>query len=114
MGGAAKAFSGIGKKIKKIDPLRGGDVIIEKVGLPTLTGEGGKNVLGMMSPGGAGGEAVAGVQQTPVGTPTTDDARQAADQANILRRRRGRASTMLTGNQGDTSTVNVGTKTLLG
>lgn len=112
MGGAAKAFGSIGKKIKKIDPLRGGDVILEKAGLPTLTGEGDKNVLGMMSP--QTGEAQANTQQAVVGTPTTDEARQAADQANVLRRRRGKASNMLTGGQGDTSTVNVGTKTLLG
>lgn len=113
MGGAAKAFQNIGKKIKKIDPLRGGDVIIEKAGLPTLTGQGDKNILGSF--GGAEANSTEGSQLvTPAGAPTTDEARQAADQANILRRRRGRASTVLTSGQGDTSTVNVGTKTLLG
>lgn len=53
-------------------------------------------------------------QVLPAGTPTEDEARQATDQANALRKRRGRASTILTGSQGDTSTTNVGTKTLLG
>lgn len=51
---------------------------------------------------------------TPAGAPTEDQARQQSEQENVLRKRRGRASTILTGNQGDTSTVNVGTKTLLG
>lgn len=51
---------------------------------------------------------------TPAGTPTEDTARQQSEQENQLRRRRGRASTILTGSQGDNSTVNVGTKTLLG
>lgn len=51
--------------------------------------------------------------QTP-GAPTIDEARQAAEQSDLLRRRRGRAATILTGQTGDTSAVNVGTKTLLG
>lgn len=110
MGGAAKGIGNIVKKIKKVDPLRGGDVLLEKVGLPTLTGTGDKSIFGDQS----GGLAAEGAQLTPAGPPTTDEARQAAEQANVLRRRRGRASTILTGNQGDTSAVNVGTKTLLG
>lgn len=109
MGGAAGGISKIVKKIKKVDPLRGGDKLLEKIGLPTVTGEGGKSLFG-----GAAPEAQEGAQLTPVGTPTTDEARQAAEQSNIQRRRRGRASTILTSGQGDTSTVNVGTKTLLG
>lgn len=59
-------------------------------------------------------EAGRELKTTPAGTPTVDDARQAAEQADLLRRRRGRAATVLTGSSGDTSTVNVGTKTLLG
>lgn len=109
MGGAASSIGKIAKKIKKVDPLRGGDVLLEKVGLPSLTGEGDKGIFGA-----APTEATEGAQLTPVAAPTTDDARQAAEQANIMRRRRGRASTLLTGRSGDTSAVNVGTKTLLG
>ena len=113
MGGAAKTFSKIGKKIKKIDPLRGGDKIIEGLGLPTLTGESDKNVLSSF--GGAEANSTEGAQLvSPAGAPTTDEARKASENANIMRRRRGRASTILTSGQGDTSTVNVGTKTLLG
>lgn len=50
----------------------------------------------------------------PAGPPTVDEARQMSEQESLQRKRRGRASTILTGSQGDTSTTNVGTKTLLG
>lgn len=51
---------------------------------------------------------------TPAGVPTMDEARQVAEKNDQLRRRRGRASTILTGQSGDVANVNVGTKTLLG
>lgn len=38
-------FSMIGKAASKFDPLRGGDRVLESLGLPTLTGEGEKNIL---------------------------------------------------------------------
>lgn len=47
MSGLGKTFSKIGGIIKKVDPLRGGDAILEKIGLPTLTGQGSKNILDM-------------------------------------------------------------------
>lgn len=50
MGGFSKLTSklgGLGKIIQKVDPLRGGDVIAEKIGLPTLTGSGENNILDM-------------------------------------------------------------------
>lgn len=53
-------------------------------------------------------------QLTPAGPPTIDEAREAAERGDLLRRRRGRAATILTSQAGDTSTTNVGTKTLLG
>lgn len=102
----------IGKKLKKLDPLRGGDVLLEKAGLPTFTGEGDKNIMGALSPQAGGSSELKTF--TPAGTPTVDEARMSAEQADLLRRRRGRASTVLTSQSGDTSTVNVGTKTLLG
>lgn len=47
--------------------------------------------------------------------PTLDAAAEASDQANLIRRRRGIASDMLTGSGGAlTPAANVGTKTLLG
>lgn len=51
---------------------------------------------------------------TPAGPPTVDEAREAAERGDLLRKRRGRAATILTSSTGDTSTTNVGTKTLLG
>lgn len=47
MSGLGKVASKIGGIIKKVDPLRGGDAILEKIGLPTLTGQGDKNILDM-------------------------------------------------------------------
>lgn len=43
MGGLKKVI----KAITKVDPLRGGDKLIESAGLPTMTGEGDKNILDM-------------------------------------------------------------------
>lgn len=40
-------FSKLGGTISKLDPLRGGDRILEAVGAPTLTGQGDKNILDM-------------------------------------------------------------------
>ena len=101
----------IGKVLKKVDPLRGGDVLLEKAGLPSFTGEGDKNIFGAMSPQASTSELKT---YTPPGTPTIDEARQASEEADRQRKKRGRASTILTSQRGDTSTVNVGTKTLLG
>lgn len=107
MGGAVGKIT---KVIKKVDPLRGGDKILEAVGLPSFTGEGDKGLFG------AGGEVQGGNQvlTTAAGPETTDEARESAERSGNLRKRRGRAATILTSKGGDTSTVNVGTKTLLG
>lgn len=51
---------------------------------------------------------------TASGAPTEDEARKAAEQSDLLRKRKGRAATILTSQTGDTSTANIGTKTLLG
>lgn len=89
-------FSGFGekwgKKIKKIDPLRGGDVILEKAGIPTMTGKGEKNIMG------ATPEAAPAAEKAAV-MPVADD-----EKATSARRRRlaqqqqqqGRSSTILT------------------
>lgn len=91
-------FSGFGekwgKKIKKIDPLRGGDVILEKAGVPTMTGKGDKNIMG------ATPEKTADpVAEKAAVMPVADD-----DKVTSARRRRlalqqqqqGRSSTILT------------------
>lgn len=104
MGGFNGAtFGGIGKKISKIDPLRGGDKILEMAGVPTLTGQGDKNILGATSE-----------QQTVTvaSAPTTDDAAVADDASRSLARRRGRSSTVLAST--NFNQVSTNSKSLLG
>ena len=63
---------------------------------------------------GGGSSSVQVVQQAE-NPKTTEDAQLAAEQsARELRMRRGRASTILTGQSGDTSNVQTATKALLG
>lgn len=50
----------------------------------------------------------------PPPVPTIDETRQNQDILDRIRRRRGRAATILTGPQGDTSTPLTATKKLLG
>lgn len=92
-------FSGFGEKwgqkIKKIDPLRGGDVILEKAGLPTMTGKGDKNIMGATTPE----KTPEPVAEKAAVMPVADD-----DKVTSARRRRlamqqqqqGRSSTILT------------------
>lgn len=104
MGGLnGDAFGALGKKIKKIDPLRGGDVLLEKAGLPTLTGSGDKNILGSTP------EEVA---PTVLRAPTVDDAVIADDASRSLARRRGRTSTVLSNT--NFNQVSTAGKSLLG
>lgn len=97
------AFGALGKKISKIDPLRGGDKILESVGVPTLTGQGDKNILG------------ATPEATEVSTPsapTIDDAVVADDASRALARRRGRQNTVLSNT--NFNQVSTAGKSLLG
>lgn len=104
MGGLnAAAFGGIGKKISKIDPLRGGDKILEMAGVPTLTGSKEKNILGYTP------DAEAPVVQS---APTIDDAVVAEDASRALARKRGRASTVLANT--NFNQVSTAQKSLLG
>lgn len=50
----------------------------------------------------------------PPPVPTVDDAAKNTQEADLLRRRRGRAASMVNGASGDASTPSVGTKMLLG
>lgn len=104
MGGlSGNTFGGIGKKIKKFDPLRGGDVILEKAGVPTLTGDKEKNILGYTPE----------VEEPNVpSAPTIDDAVIAEDASRSLARRRGRQSTILANT--DFNQVSTSKKSLLG
>lgn len=104
MGGLnGNAFGGIGKKISKLDPLRGGDVILEKAGVPTLTGDKEKNILGYTP------DVEAPAVQS---APTIDDAVVAEDASRALARKRGRQSTVLSST--DFNQVSTSKKSLLG
>ncbi|OWT75446.1 MULTISPECIES: hypothetical protein [unclassified Achromobacter] len=64
MGHIAKKVVDISKSgMKKIDPLRGGDAILEANGIPTFTGEGSANVFDMGRTAQAEAAAAAAAQQ---------------------------------------------------
>lgn len=112
-----------GKKIKKLmnkaidlDPLRGGDVILEGMGLPNLTGEN-TGFLNKAERDKAAAEAMTGSGTSSTVAPTTSsDSVQAAVDAE--RRRRlalsGQNGTILTGASGVLGGANTSQKTLLG
>lgn len=115
-----------GKKIKKLvnkvvdlDPLRGGDVILEGIGLPNLTGEN-TGMLNKADREKAAAEAAAeasGSTVAPSVAPTTSsDSVQAAVDAERKRRlaQSGQNGTILTGASGVLGGANTSNKTLLG
>ena len=115
-----------GKKIKKLvnkvvdlDPLRGGDVILEGLGLPNLTGEN-TGMLNKAEREKAAAEAAAeatGSTTAPSAAPTTSsDSVQAAVDAERRRRlaQSGQSGTILTGAGGLLGGANTSNKTLLG
>ena len=105
------SLGGITKIIKKIDPLRGGDVILDKLGLPNMMGDksGMLNDPAVATPAAAAGSTTA--------APTTaSDSVQAAVEAERKRRlaQSGQGSTILTGSSGVLGNANTSQKTLLG
>ena len=112
-----------GKSIKKLvnkaidlDPLRGGDVILEGLGLPNLTGEQ-TGFLGKADREKAAAEAAAGsVTSTTTAPTTSSDSVQAAVDAERRRRlaQPGQNGTILTGSSGVLGGANTSNKTLLG
>lgn len=113
-----------GKKIKELvnkaidlDPLRGGDVILEGLGLPNLTGEN-TGMLNKAEREKAAAEAAAGsTVASPSSAPTTSsDSVQAAVDAERRRRlaQSGQNGTILTGSTGLLGGANTSNKTLLG
>lgn len=116
-----------GKSIKKLmnkvidlDPLRGGDVILEGLGLPNLTGEN-TGMLGKADREKAAAEAAAEAAGsiTSAGTTaatTSSDSVQAAVEAERKRRlaQSGQNGTILTGSSGVLGNANTSQKTLLG
>ncbi|WP_434569169.1 hypothetical protein [Pseudomonas sp. Z3-8] len=112
-----------GKSIKKLmnkaidlDPLRGGDVILEGMGLPNLTGEN-TGFLNKAERDKAAAEAMTGSTTTSTTAPTTSsDSVQAAIDAERRRRlaQSGQNGTILTGASGVLGNANTSQKTLLG
>lgn len=115
-----------GKNIKKLvnkvvdlDPLRGGDVILEGLGLPNLTGEntGMLNKADREKEAAEAAELAAGSGSAPSNAPTTSsDSVQAAVDAERRRRlaQSGQNGTILTGASGVLGGANTSNKTLLG
>lgn len=98
------------KIIKKVDPLMGGDAILDKVGLPSMFGD----EFGMVKDEAA---IATGSTVAAPDAPTEVDAGVLAARDDEKRRRAaasGQNSTILTGSDGVTTRANVGRKTLLG
>ncbi|MDN6861931.1 MULTISPECIES: hypothetical protein [Pseudomonas] len=114
-----------GKSIKKLmnkaidlDPLRGGDVILEGLGLPNLTGEN-TGMLGKADREKAAAKAAeeaAGSVAGAAAPTTSSDSVQAAVEAERKRRlaQSGQGGTILTGSSGVLGNANTSQKTLLG
>lgn len=111
--------SGIKKlvnKVVKLDPLRGGDVILEGMGLPNMFGEN-TGMFNKAEREKAAAEAAAGSTVSTSTAPTTSsDSVQAAVAAERKRRlaQSGQNGTILTGSSGVLGNANTGQKTLLG
>lgn len=112
--------SGIKKlvnKVVKLDPLRGGDVILEGMGLPNMFGEN-TGMFNKAEREKAAAEAAAGSTVTSTATPatTSSDSVQAAVEAERKRRlaQSGQNGTILTGSSGVLGNANTSQKTLLG
>ncbi|MFQ6558182.1 hypothetical protein Q7F05_19760 [Pseudomonas sp. Lb2C1-1] len=104
-------------KVIDLDPLRGGDVILEGMGLPNLTGEN-TGFLNKAERDKAAAEAMTGSGTTanPAAPTTSSDSVQAAIDAERRRRlaQSGQNGTILTGASGLLGGANTGQKTLLG
>lgn len=97
MGGLGKVFSKIGSVVGKIDPLRGGDAILEKIGLPTLTGQGDKNILDMGATAAEKAAADAAQAQKDAAAKQAEVDAEAAKQQSILNEMNKNYATDLTG-----------------
>lgn len=107
-------MSKVTKIIKKLDPLMGGDKILDKLGLPSLMGE--KNgILNTMSPETAAGSTVDATASSSTPTAVSSDT-EAAREAQ--RRRQlaasGLSGNILTGSGGLGGASTTGAKSLLG
>ncbi|KRP78090.1 hypothetical protein [Pseudomonas lactis] len=113
-----KSIKKLVNKVVELDPLRGGDVILEGMGLPNMFGEN----TGMFNKAerekaAAKAAAEAAGSTSPGAAPTTSsDSVQAAVEAERKRRlaQSGQNGTILTGSSGVLGGANTSQKTLLG
>ena len=103
-------------KVVKLDPLRGGDVILEGMGLPNMFGEN-TGMFNKAEREKAAAEAASGSTASTSAAPTTSsDSVQAAVDAERRRRlaQSGQNGTILTGSSGVLGNASTSQKTLLG
>ncbi|MGP5352517.1 hypothetical protein [Pseudomonas helleri] len=114
-----KSIKKLVNKVVALDPLRGGDVILEGMGLPNMFGEN----TGMFNKAErekeaakAAAEAAGSAASTAVAATTSSDSVQAAVEAERKRRlaQSGQNGTILTGSSGVLGGANTSQKTLLG
>lgn len=109
-----KSIKKITNIVKKVDPLRGGDVILDKLGLPSLMGE--ENAIFKEPEQAAIATAEASGSTAVTPATTSSDSVQQAVEAERRRRQSqsGNNSTILTGSSGVLGNANTSQKTLLG
>lgn len=112
-----KSIKKLVNKVVDLDPLRGGDVLLEGMGLPNMFGEN-TGMFNKAEREKAAAEAASGsTVATTAATPTTSsDSVQAAVEAERKRRlaQSGQNGTILTGTSGVLGNANTSQKTLLG
>ncbi len=112
-----KSIKKLVNKVVALDPLRGGDVILEGMGLPNMFGEN-TGMFNKAEREKAAAEAASGsgTSANPAAPTTSSDSVQAAVEAERKRRlaQSGQNGTILTGSSGVLGNANTGQKTLLG
>ena len=112
-----KSIKKLVNKVVKLDPLRGGDVLLEGMGLPNMFGEN-TGMFNKAEREKAAAEAAtgSGTSANPAAPTTSSDSVQAAVEAERKRRlaQSGQNGTILTGSSGVLGNANTSQKTLLG
>ncbi|MEG0243783.1 MAG: hypothetical protein RR726_15215 [Pseudomonas sp.] len=112
-----KSIKKLVNKVVALDPLRGGDVLLEGMGLPNMFGEN-TGMFNKAEREKAAAEAASGsgMSANPAAPTTSSDSVQAAVEAERKRRlaQSGQNGTILTGSSGVLGNANTSQKTLLG
>lgn len=112
-----KSIKNLVNKVVKLDPLRGGDVLLEGMGLPNMFGEN-TGMFNKAEREKAAAEAASGsgTSASTAAPTTSSDSVQAAVDAERKRRlaQSGQNGTILTGSSGVLGNANTSQKTLLG